>query len=463
MGKRLNSRKQGSCRAEKGHALSHRAFTLTEMLVVMVVIGILFTGVANKFDNLSDKSKVTGVQADFREFYKAVKAVGIEKPLYSMTTAEFEERLNRQLDDQLQFANGICYGTDPWKTAYRYATKVEDETFYILFSSNGGSYRQDFILDEEIHALGAEEGSDVIFKEDFDAKLNLFIKQHKTKFYGMGDDTHETEVKAALEDEVENLIRHAAYSYVSVYNGSLASPAGTLSATRNDDTIKFAAGSGITLSVSPSNIVTISSTEGSGIRTELQQVQNYIDAHKNDGLIHVTSDERESWNNAVTHAGAAHAPSNAERNTIVGISVNGTAAQIDGSRKVNISVPTKLSQLANDADYTTNAILNETVSNLTSDVNTSNNEINNKINQIQNYLDAYDSVRRLGEYTVTSAVFSIQHEYLVDCASVQVNFAEQYNLVPEYVLDTAAGTLTLNCTGTLPTDGAIIESIEIYY
>ena len=463
MGKRLNSRKQGSRRAEKGHALSHKAFTLTEMLVVMVVIGILFTGVANKFDNLTDKSKVTGVQADFREFYKAVKAVGLEKPLYTLTSAEFEERLNRQLDDSLQFANGICYGTDPWKTAYRYATKIEDETFYLLFSSNGGSYRQEFSLDDEIHALGDEEGSDIIFKEEFDARLNLYIKQQKTKFYAMGDDEHETEVKAALEEEVENLIRHAAFSYVNVYNGSLASPSGTLTATRNDDTVKFAAGEGITLTVSPNKIITIASTEGAGIRNELQTVQNYVDAHKNDGLAHLTSTEREIWNNAAAHADAAHAPSNAERNTIVGITVNGAAAQIDGSRKVNITVPTKLSQLANDADLATNASVNQLITNLNQNVVTNNNSLTDRIDGIQNYIEEHDSMRRLGEYVMTSAVFSIQHEYLVGCESINVNFAEQYNLVPEYVLDTATGSLTITAEGTLPTDGAVIQSIEVYY
>lgn len=465
MGKRLISRGHISCKAEKGRSLSDkRAFTLTEMLIVLVVIGILFAGVATKYDNLSDKSKVTGVQADFREFYKAVKAVGLEKPLYTLDPAEFEARLNRQLDDSLQFANGICYGTDPWKTAYRYATKVEGETFYLLFSSNGGSYSQEFILDDEkVMALGNEEGSDLIIREDFNARLNLFIKQEKTKFYGMTDDAYDTEVKAALTEEVENLIRHAAFSYISVYNGSLANPSGTITATRNDDTVKFAAGEGITLSVSPNKIVTIASTEGAGIRTEVQQVQNYIDSHKNDGMIHVTSTEREIWNNAVAHSEAAHAPSNAERNTIVGINVNGSPVSIDGSRKVNITVPTKLSQLSNDADYTTNAILEQTINNLSSNVDTNTTNINNKLDQIQDYIDAYDSVRRLGEYVVNSMTYTIQHEYLKGCASVKVNFAEQYNLDPDYTVDVATGSLVIECEGTLPAEGAVIESIEIYY
>lgn len=56
---------------------------------------------------------------------------------------------------------------------------------------------------------------------------------------------------------------------------------------------------------------------------------------------------------AYSHSQAAHAPSNAERNTIVSISKNGTAMPADGNRNVNISVPTKVSELTNDSNYLT--------------------------------------------------------------------------------------------------------------
>lgn len=56
---------------------------------------------------------------------------------------------------------------------------------------------------------------------------------------------------------------------------------------------------------------------------------------------------------AYSHSQAAHAPSNAERNTIVSISKNGTAIAADGNRNVNISVPTKVSELTNDSNYLT--------------------------------------------------------------------------------------------------------------
>lgn len=56
---------------------------------------------------------------------------------------------------------------------------------------------------------------------------------------------------------------------------------------------------------------------------------------------------------AYTHAESAHAPSNAERNVIIGIKKNGSDLTPDSSRKVNITVPTKVSELTNDSGYKT--------------------------------------------------------------------------------------------------------------
>lgn len=58
-------------------------------------------------------------------------------------------------------------------------------------------------------------------------------------------------------------------------------------------------------------------------------------------------------NAAYQHSQVAHAPSTAERNVIIGIKKNGTDVAADSSRKVNITVPTKTSELTNDSGYKT--------------------------------------------------------------------------------------------------------------
>lgn len=79
-----------------------------------------------------------------------------------------------------------------------------------------------------------------------------------------------------------------------------------------------------------------------------------LTAHTSNNDIHVTASQKTNWTSAYTHSTSAHAPSNAERNTIVGVQVNGSDLTPNSStRKVNITVPTKVSQLTNDAGYKT--------------------------------------------------------------------------------------------------------------
>lgn len=58
---------------------------------------------------------------------------------------------------------------------------------------------------------------------------------------------------------------------------------------------------------------------------------------------------------AYNHSQAAHAPSNAEKNIIVGIQKNGADLSVDTSRKVNITVPTKTSELTNNSGFITSS------------------------------------------------------------------------------------------------------------
>ena len=58
---------------------------------------------------------------------------------------------------------------------------------------------------------------------------------------------------------------------------------------------------------------------------------------------------------AYDHSQAAHAPANAERNIVVGVKKNGVAVEVAEDRTVDITVPTKVSELANDSKFITAA------------------------------------------------------------------------------------------------------------
>lgn len=67
----------------------------------------------------------------------------------------------------------------------------------------------------------------------------------------------------------------------------------------------------------------------------------------------LTDTLKSNYDSAYTHSISSHAPSNAERNIIVGIKKNGTALSVDANRYADISVPTKVSELTNDSGFIT--------------------------------------------------------------------------------------------------------------
>ena len=66
--------------------------------------------------------------------------------------------------------------------------------------------------------------------------------------------------------------------------------------------------------------------------------------------------EKSHVSTAYTHSQSAHAPSTAEKNVIIGVQKNGTDLAVDATtRKVDITVPTKTSDLTNNSGFITSA------------------------------------------------------------------------------------------------------------
>lgn len=104
------------------------------------------------------------------------------------------------------------------------------------------------------------------------------------------------------------------------------------------------------------------------INTKLTTMQTDIDSKvdKDGNKVLSTNDFttelKNNLNSAYTHSMSAHAPSNAERNTIVTIKRNG-AELTPTNRVVNITVPTKTSDLTNDSDFATNSSVDTKLAN----------------------------------------------------------------------------------------------------
>ena len=96
------------------------------------------------------------------------------------------------------------------------------------------------------------------------------------------------------------------------------------------------------------------------INTKFDSIQASIDSKvdkvtgKGLSTNDLTATLKSNYNAAYTHSQQAHAPADAEKNIIVGVQKNGTDLTVNSStRKVNITVPTKTSELANDSSFVT--------------------------------------------------------------------------------------------------------------
>ena len=120
---------------------------------------------------------------------------------------------------------------------------------------------------------------------------------------------------------------------------------------------------------------TLSSTstnpvQNKAINTKFNSVQASIDSKvdKVDGKGLSTNDLtatlKSNYDTAYTHSQQPHAPADAEANVIVGIQKNGTDLTIT-NKKVNITVPTKITDLTNDSDFATTTQLDTKVDKVT--------------------------------------------------------------------------------------------------
>ena len=80
----------------------------------------------------------------------------------------------------------------------------------------------------------------------------------------------------------------------------------------------------------------------------------------------LTATLKSNYDAAYTHSQQAHAPSDAEKNIIIGIQKNGTDLTVNSStRKINITLPTKISDLTNDSNFATTTDLDAKVDKVT--------------------------------------------------------------------------------------------------
>ena len=185
----------------------------------------------------------------------------------------------------------------------------------------------------------------------------------------------------------------------------------------------------------------------------LGRLNNFVRTEEGKGLStnDLTNTLKSNYDTAYNYSISAHAPTDAEKNVIVGIQKNGTNLSVDSNRRVNITVPTKTSDLTNDSSFVTQTTLNTAIA-------------TTKSKTVSATLVASNWTGASAPYTYTLAVTDVTVSSNGVLRIAQSATDEQFaawGAAQLRVTAQAAGTLTVKATGTAPTIDIPVEVLIV--
>ena len=185
-----------------------------------------------------------------------------------------------------------------------------------------------------------------------------------------------------------------------------------------------------------------------GLTLVKDKILEIINNHTSNNNIHTSTEEKNKLSEVHNHSVSTHAPTDAEKNIIVGVKKNGTDLTIDSSRKVNVVVPTKVSELENDTGFNKKITLSGTNYRKTvialcklSAINKTNNSYTS---------GRFNIIRKNGNYFPT-------YVDIIMCDSYSKNYIATYSILE----DTVCGIADIKpCTFTY--NGEVYGGLDIF-
>jgi general secretion pathway protein G len=133
---------------------NRRGFTLVEMMVVIVILGILASVVTVKVYQHVRKARVTKAKIQIREFMKAIKIFKMETSKIPEELTELTEKTEENPDPQLD-----VIPKDPWGNDYDFYTDDDHEYVIVSYGADGqegGEDEEGDIYSYDLEGEGAE-------------------------------------------------------------------------------------------------------------------------------------------------------------------------------------------------------------------------------------------------------------------------------------------------------------------
>ncbi len=119
-----------------------RAFTLVEVLIVIVIIGILFIVLMANVDFSTDEAKETGTKAIMQSYKLAAETIALENSGFTNDKAELVKVLNKRLDLELQlYVEGgeiKSKQTDSWGKEFKFMQSTPVNTYGMFAVQSAG-------------------------------------------------------------------------------------------------------------------------------------------------------------------------------------------------------------------------------------------------------------------------------------------------------------------------------------
>jgi general secretion pathway protein G len=140
---------------QKKPMLIKKAFSLVEMVVVLLIIGILATFVSLEVIDYLGEAKVTKAKADIEKVSQAIDEYRLRNDQYPETLEDLLGGENEEGEEMKKYFKGNSIPKDPWGRDYEYIPDTDNKYDLISYGKDGEDGGEG--LDADITNFDSEE------------------------------------------------------------------------------------------------------------------------------------------------------------------------------------------------------------------------------------------------------------------------------------------------------------------